>query len=59
MTEEQYKSALLLAGRLALKAQLVVWSSAKNLSKRIDELETALNEYDNFIFSLGSKEEQK
>lgn len=44
--------ALLLAGRLALAARAVTSARVKDLSSRIEELEIALNAYDNEILSL-------
>lgn len=45
--EHFYK--VLLAGELALSARMVTTSNAKNLSKRIEEMEADLNAYDNEI----------
>jgi len=47
----QTEKALLLAGRLALSARLVTTANAKNLSKRIEDMEDNLNSYDNYILS--------
>lgn len=45
------KSSLLLAGKVALEARLVTMANTKNLSDRIIEMETALDEYDDYIIS--------
>ncbi len=58
MNEEQKNTALRLAGRLAIAANRVVNSNTKALSGNILELENALLEYDNYIFSI-SEEKQK
>lgn len=39
--------SLKLSGKLALAARLVTTANAKNLSKRIEDMETALDAYDN------------
>lgn len=49
MTDEERKEALKLAYKMRCKAFNVVNSSAKNLSKYIEELDQAINEYDNYI----------
>lgn len=51
---ENKTTALKLAGELALAARLVTLANAKNISKRIDDLENALNAYDNYIISLSN-----
>jgi len=45
-TNEFLKESLLYAGKLALKAQDVINSNAKNLSNNIEKLSDALNQYD-------------
>lgn len=55
--EEAQRKALLLAGTLALHARLVLNANVKNLSDRMNQLENALNEYDNFIISLMTNDE--
>lgn len=47
--------SLLAAGKLALAARLVTTSNAKNLSKRIEQMEAALDVYDNEILSLSNE----
>lgn len=47
--------SLRLAGKLALAARLVTTANAKNLSKRIEEMEVALDAYDNEILSLSNE----
>ena len=44
--------SLLAAGKLALAARLVTTANAKNLSQRIEQMEAALDAYDNEILSL-------
>ncbi len=46
---------LLAAGKLALAARLVTTASAKNLSQRIEQMEAALDAYDNEILSLSNE----
>ena len=46
--------SLLAAGKLALAARLVTTANAKNLSQRIEQMEAALDAYDNEIFSLSN-----
>jgi len=48
---DKEKKVLLLAGKLAIAARLVINSNVYNLSKRIEELETILDEYDNEVIS--------
>ena len=43
--------SLLLAGKLALAARLVTTANAKNISQRIEQMEEALNAYDNEIIA--------
>lgn len=47
--------SLLAAGKLALAARLVTTANAKNLSQRIEQMEAALDVYDNEILSLSNK----
>jgi hypothetical protein len=47
--------SLLLAGKLAMAARLVTTANAKNLSKRIEQMETALDAYDDEILSLSNE----
>ena len=58
-TERLYKHNVmpssLLAGKLALAARLVTTSNAKNLSQRIEQMESALDAYDNEILSLSNE----
>ena len=49
------QSTLKLAGKLALTARLVTTANAKNISKRIEDMEAALDAYDNEIISMLSK----
>lgn len=49
---EELKSALMLAGKLAVAARLVITADAKNLSTRIAVLENALDTYDEKIISF-------
>ena len=46
--------SLLAAGKLALAARLVTTANAKNLSQRIEQMEAALDAYDNEILSLSN-----
>lgn len=46
--------ALLEAGKLALAARLVTMANPKNLSQRIEQMEAALDAYDNEILSLSN-----
>jgi len=55
-TIEDLRPALRLAGKLALIARSVTTASAKHLSKRIEEMETALDAYDNEVLSLLDKD---
>jgi len=55
--EKDLKTALALAGQVALKAREVVDSNALNLSENIKELMTALNNYDNKIMDISFKDE--
>ena len=43
--------SLLLAGKLAFTARLVTIANAKNISHRIEQMEEALDEYDNEIMA--------
>lgn len=47
--------SLLAAGKLALAARLVTTANAKNLSQRIEQMEAALDAYDNEILSLRNE----
>jgi len=47
--------ALLSAGKLALAARLVTTSNAKNISNRIEDMEAALDAYDNEIMSISNE----
>jgi hypothetical protein len=47
--------SLLAAGKLALAARLVTTANAKNLSQRIEQMESALDVYDNEILSLSNE----
>jgi len=47
--------SLLAAGKLALIARLVTKSNAKNLSQRIEQMESALDAYDNEIMSISNE----
>jgi len=46
--------SLLAARKLALAARLVTTANAKNLSQRIEQMEAALDAYDNKILSLSN-----
>ena len=48
-------SALKLAGKLALAARLVTTANAKDISKRIEDMEAALDAYDNEIMSMSNE----
>jgi hypothetical protein len=48
-------TSLLAAGKLALAARLVTTANAKNLSQRIEQMEAALDVYDNEILSLSNE----
>ena len=48
--------SLLAAGKLALAARLVTTANAKNLSQRIEQMEAALDAYDNEILSLSNED---
>jgi hypothetical protein len=47
--------SLLAAGKLALAARLVTTANAKNISQRIENMEAALDAYDNEILSLSNE----
>ena len=47
--------SLLAAGKLALAARLVTTANAKNISQRIENMEAALDAYDNEILSLRNE----
>jgi hypothetical protein len=47
--------SLLAAGKLALAARLVTTANAKNISLRIENMEAALDAYDNEILSLSNE----
>ena len=47
--------SLLAAGKLAMSARLVTTANAKNLSQRIEQMEAALDAYDNEILSLSNE----
>jgi len=49
------RSALKLSGKLAITARLVTTANAKNISKRIEDMESALDAYDNEIMSISNK----
>ena len=46
-------TVLKLAGKLAITARLVTTANSKNISKRIEDMEAALDAYDNEIISLS------
>ena len=46
------KASLLAAGKLAMAARMVTKATAKNLSQRIEQMEAALDIYDNEIMNL-------
>lgn len=46
--------ALLAAGKLALASRLITTANAKNISQRIEQLETELDAYDKVILSLSN-----
>ena len=48
----EHKTLLQFAGKVALAARLVTTANAKNLSCRIAELEIALDKYDNEIIQF-------
>lgn len=43
------KESLIAAGKLAIAAKMVTTANVHNLSQRIEQLEAALNDYDNII----------
>lgn len=47
--------SLLAAGKLATAARLVTTANVKNLSQRIEQMEAALDAYDNEILSLSNE----
>ena len=49
------KPSLLAAGKLAIAARRVITANTKNLSQRIEQMEAALDIYDNEIISLNKK----
>lgn len=49
------RTALKLAGKLAITARLVTAASAKNISKSIEDMEAALDAYDNEIMSMSNE----
>lgn len=49
------RTALKLAGKLAITARLVTTANAKNISKRIEDMEDALDVYDNEIMSMSNE----
>lgn len=51
---EELRSALKLAGKLAISARLVINSDARNLSQRIKDMEDALKAYDDKIMNFRS-----
>ena len=55
LSNEALNSPLLAAGKLALAARLVTTANAKNLSQRIEQMEAALDVYDNEILSLSNE----
>ena len=54
LTIEQYKQALLLSGKVVVKAEHIINGKSKNLSNDILLLEKIVNKYDNFIFDIGN-----
>lgn len=46
--------SLLAAGKLAFFARLATMANSKNLSQRIEQMEAALDAYDNEILSLSN-----
>lgn len=46
--------SLLAAGKLALSARLVTTSNAKNISQRIEQMESNLDAYDNEIVAASN-----
>jgi hypothetical protein len=52
LTDSAVNPLLLAAGKLAMTARFVTTANAKNLSYRIEKMESALDTYDNEIFSL-------
>ena len=55
ISKKDLKPSLLAAGKLALAARMVTTATAKNLSQRIEQMEAALDIYDNEIISLNKK----
>jgi hypothetical protein len=58
MNIEDYKKALLAAGKLALASQAVLDSQPFTLSYRLSELMFALSEYDAIIIALTIRNEK-
>lgn len=56
---KQIPIELVLAGKLAIAAREVITSDVKNLSKRIEDMEFALNNYDMKIIELMRENELK
>lgn len=50
---------ILLAGKLANKAKLVIEADTKNLSWRVSNLELTLDEYNNYVLSFFSENKTK
>lgn len=54
---EKLMTALKLAGKMAIAAQMVIYSDIPSLSENIMKLQNALSEYDNHIFNMSHGEE--
>ena len=54
---EKLMTALKLAGKMAIAAQMVISSDIPSLSENIMKLQNALTEYDNYIFKMSHGEE--
>ena len=46
------KESLLAAGKLAIAAKMVTTANAHNLSQRLEQMQAALNDYDNIIIGI-------
>ena len=54
---EKLMTALKLARKMAIAAQVVIYSDIPSLSENIMKLQNALTEYDDYIFKMSHEEE--
>ena len=47
------------AGKLAILARLVAVADSKNISQRIEQMESALDDYDNEILSFNNEKNER